>query len=142
MPGRPTIPFELHVARGTDRKYVHDRHENELKLTPGSLGDPPEWFKPEALLEWQRLTADPVLGKILSSAHRSGLIEYCVLHGRMIDDGRGGKGHKKMTSEQRKTLSSLRMQFGLTPAAQSKVRVPAAKPVEDEWDKLDRMRNA
>lgn len=127
MAGRPPKPSKLHVLHGTrpDRK-----RENELEIESGPIGDPPNCVAvvPEAMAEWQLVTSDLIYSQILAPVFRSVLIEYCLLHAEMISG--------EIKSGDRKQLNSLRMQLGLTPASQSKVRVPSKEKAKSKWDKL------
>jgi phage terminase small subunit len=101
-----------------------------LKLDPSSPGRAPEWFDQEAKAEWKRLAGNAEYSKVLSSVHRGTLIEYCVLFARMVAEA---KGLGKLTASERQTLNSLRMQLGITPASQSKVRAPQAAEPNNKW---------
>lgn len=127
---RPVIPFAVHQARGTARAYVKRRHAVELKLPPGSVGAAPRWLSVESRAEWKRLTNDPDYRKVLSPAHRGALVEYSILFGRMVEDARN---LRQMTASERQTLNSLRMQLGITPASQSKVRAPKSEKPANKW---------
>ncbi len=129
MAGRPPKPSKLHVLHGTrpDRK-----RENELYIPTAPIGEPPDYIarNPESLAEWERLTGDPIYSQVLAPIFRGTLIEYCVLYARMVEDARGGE--QLMTSD-RKQLGSLRMQLGITPASQSKVRGPKVEKPASKW---------
>lgn len=130
MAGRPRKPLLLHAIHGTARKDRHAKRGDELQITGEPLGDPPDFLAAEAAEEWIRLTNHAEYKQVLGSIHRSALIEYCTLHGRMIEDVRGGK---EFGSTQRQVLSSLRMQLGLTPASQSKVKFPEKPKQGNPW---------
>jgi phage terminase small subunit len=127
--GRPRKPIGLHVLDGTARKGRMEKRKDELKLPSRPIGPPPEYLTPAALEEWKLLTEDPDYSQILSCVHRGALIQLCVLHGRMVEDARG----EPMTASQMQTLNSLRMQFGITPASQSKVKAPKADKPANKW---------
>lgn len=104
----------------------------ELSLPAGPLGPPPEWFHPLAVDEWQRVTMNPQYSAVLNPVHRGGLIHYCALHARMVRREMGEEIAFSASDQQ--TLSSLRMQLGLTPASQTKVRLPGEKKAEEsKW---------
>lgn len=133
---RPTKPQALHILEGTNRKAADEKRANDLVLPAGAVGDPPEWLLGEGLAEWSRLTQDEHYKVVLSPVHRGALIEYCVLFGRMIEDAKGGD---KMNSSQRQTFHSLRMQLGITPASQSKVKMDRPKaPSESRFARIGR----
>lgn len=115
-------------AKGTFRKDRHAGRVSELVLPAGSLGPPPAWFGAAAIEEWDRLTKE--MAAILNPAHRSALVALCGLTQRETDDFTGGD---KITASERQTLHSLRMQFAVMPASQTKVKLPESKPVESKW---------
>lgn len=130
MPGRPRKPLLLHAIHGTARKDRHDKRAEELQITGESLGDPPDFLGAEAKKEWILLTTHKEYKQILGTPHRSLLIEYCTLHGRMIEDAKGGT---PLNSTQRQILSSLRQQLAATPASQSKVKLPEKPKSGNRW---------
>lgn len=127
---RPRKPTALHVIQGTMRASTKKQRENTLELEPGSPGDAPEWFDATARDEWERLTKDPDYSQVLSAVHRGALIEYCVLFGRMMAEARGDG---KISASERQTLNSLRMQLGITPASQSKVKTTGKQQPKNKW---------
>jgi len=136
MPGRPPKLLKFHKAEGTYRKDRHAKRESELSITPGPIGDPPEFISsdPVALAEWNRCVEDPEYKQVLSSAFYSILCEYCHLHSRMFADAKArGAKRKRMTAQDRTTLNILRVNLGRTPAAQAKVRVPKAEKPANKW---------
>jgi P27 family predicted phage terminase small subunit len=144
-------PQALHIIHGTERARDKQRRKKELCLKGGSVGECPSWINPEGREEWNRLTSDPDYSPVLAPAMRGTMIDYCNLYGRMIRherqlpewvDGRESQEIvnengsiipplvEKLSASQRQTLHSMRMQLGLTPASQSKVKI--TKPVERE----------
>ena len=115
------VSIKQHKLRGTLQK---SRHEGHMAPSPGDLGEPQEWFSPEAGAEWERITKDPQYSMILAPAHRGALIEYCHLYGVMIADA---KGEGKITASERQMLNSLRMGLGLTPVSAAKIVMPAVQ---------------
>ena len=107
--------------------------EGELELSTGSVGAPPSALSEAALEEWNRLTTDPEYSAVLSPAFRGILIDYCALHGEMIADL---NGIEMMPNTRRMMLHSLRMQLGITPASQAKVRMPKAEKPQSKWDDI------
>lgn len=130
MPGRPAKPVALHVLQGTDQPCRMADRGAELALPPSPVGEPPEYFGDIARAEWEALTSHPQYAQVLNPVHRGVLIQYCLLHEKMV---RQAKGEDKMTASELQTLNSLRMQLGLTPAAQSKVRMPEKPREESPW---------
>jgi len=118
MPGRPPTPIAIHKKTGTYRK---DRHGGKFAPKPGDIGACPEELSGDAKEEWGRITGDHQYSAVLAPCHRSALIDYCNLHGKMMAEMRG---EGKITSSERYMLHSLRLQFGLTPASAPKIRAP------------------
>ncbi len=127
MAGRPPIPITRHKQRGTYRK---DRHAGKFQASAGEIGPPPGWMAGDALVEWNRLVTHREYKQVIGATHRSALEEYCVLYGRMIEDA---KGTAEMSATQRQVLHGLRMQLGLTPASQGKIRQPDKKADDNPW---------
>jgi phage terminase small subunit len=127
---RPKKPVALHIIQGTARKDRMAARVNEMALPAGPVGEAPEWLIPDARAEWDLLTQHAVYSRVLSPAHRGALIEYCVLFGRMV---LWAKGEGEISASERQTLNSLRMQLGITPASQGKVKMPEQKPAESKW---------
>lgn len=127
---RPKKPIALHKLQGTARNHRLENRIEELALPPGPMGAAPAWFGDIAAEEWVALTTHPQYSQVLNPVHRGTLIEYCILFELMIQ---AAQGIKDITASQRQTLNSLRMQLGITPASQSKVRMPDKKPIESKW---------
>lgn len=140
-------PQALHIIHGTERARDKQKRKRELCLKAGPVGDCPAWINPEGREEWNRLTSDPDYSPVLAPAMRGTMIDYCNLYGRMIraeqklsvwvekqeteqSDAKVDGPREAINASERQTLHSLRMQLGLTPASQSKVKV--TKPTESE----------
>lgn len=130
MPGRPRKPFVLHEMQGTNRSRVKKREAGQLKLTPGQLGDAPEWFNDFQRAEWQRVTTHPELRMVLSAADRPVVEHHCVLYERIMLDT---TGERTMTASERQCFHSIQMQLGWTPASRSKVVAPESPKQDHEW---------
>jgi hypothetical protein len=70
-------------------------------------------------------------------------VEYCYLHGVMIEAARDWSSpavpteeKRRISSSERQMLGSLRMQLGLTPASQSKVKGAPKAEKKNEWADL------
>lgn len=137
MAGRPRKPTKLHVLHGTG---AHNparmaARGNEPKIT-AAIGAAPDYLAGHAAAKWAEIVADPDYGQVLNASHRETLGHYCLLHQRFVEDV---LGERTMTASERQTYHSLAMQLGRTPAAQSKVSVPAAPKPESTWDKIAKM---
>ena len=113
---RPRLTREQIQLRGSRIHRVPS-----LELTPGPLGDPPEWLGTEGRAEWERVTSNAEYAAALAPVHASTLAEYCGLWQKQVDDARGTS---KMTGSERAILNSLRGQLGLSPATQSRIPPP------------------
>lgn len=152
---RPAKPLALHIVQGTTRSRVKKREKGSLHLAPGSVGECPAWLPPEGREEWARLVADPDYSRCLAPSHRGTLIDYCNLYGRMVRHERRqpmwvdgvelqpqtmptgevvAPPWESMSASERQTLHSLRMQLGLTPASQSKVKVSDAPKADNPYE--------
>ena len=131
---RPRKPVLTLVS---PQKCRIDARLNELALPAGPMGEAPDWFGPTAYEEWIRLTTE--LAAVLNPAHRSGLIALCALTQRETDDfmqlpaAAGSVFAPGFSASERNNLHSLRMQFAVTPASQSKVKMPEKKAAESKW---------
>ncbi len=130
--GRPRKPTKLHVLQGTKNATRHKDRAAEPIITTG-IGGAPDWLGAESRAKWAELAGDPEYGQVLNASHRETLLHYCILYGRLVDDG---KGIEAMKASDRQTFHSLAMQLGRTPAAQSKVGVPQKAPEQSPWDKV------
>jgi phage terminase small subunit len=136
--GRPTKPIALHLLEGTGRKHRLKKREGELLLPSGPIGPPPSYIKGEALAEWKRLTSNKDYAPVLNAAFRCVFIDYCELHARMVENIKT-RGKSGITGEERRTLNSLRVQLGLTPASQSNVKMPKKEEPKDKWKSFEQV---
>ena len=133
MPGRLPKPVLIRKREGS---FIKARDSRKVSVPCQRLGPPPENFSPDAKDEWVRITTAPVLSELLAEAHRDALTEYCILHARMLADARDPDDHR-MTGDERRALHSLRLQFGLTPLSQGRLKVAdAEKQPENRFAKL------
>lgn len=130
---RPVTPIAIHKTRGTLRARRMASAEVELVLTPGSIGDAPAWFDDEMRAEWERVTSDCELKRVLAPAHRPTVEHHCLLYKRFLQDARG---ERQMMASERQTYHSIQMQLGWTPASQSKVHSKAEQKADDPWAAL------
>jgi len=113
------------------KKHRLEKRLAELSLPAGPIGAAPEWFTAESRDEWDRLTGHAQYSLVLNPIHRGTVIEYCILYGRMVENARDGA---KFSAAERQMLQSIRMQLGITPASQTKVRMPGEqKPEQSKW---------
>lgn len=111
----PRKPQRLKVLEGTARP---DRDYGEPELPEAEDLSAPDWLVgPDAVGEWDRLTA--VLGsvRVLSEGDRTALGHLCNLHGRCVRLWRAGEAP---TAAELTQLRLYFTEFGLTPASRSK----------------------
>lgn len=130
-PRKPTRVLEITGAAKNHPARIAARG-NEPKIT-ASIGEAPAYLNSHAAEKWTEIVSDPDYGQVLNASHRETLGHYCLLHQRFVEDV---LGERTMTASERQTYHSLAMQLGRTPAAQSKVSVPAAPKPESVWDKI------
>ncbi len=113
-------------------------NESEPQFT--GIPTPPDFLGPEALAEWNRLGPELAHLGLLKNADRAAFAAYCEAYGdfqkytREIKDtgetfttDKGYVGIHPFVALRNKALEKLRQyaaEFGLTPAARSKVTVP------------------
>ena len=126
-PGPAKKPNSLKVVAGTIRK---DRDLFQpINMTPiTDIPSAPDWLpNAHAVKEWLRLAPILVANKLLTEGSLSALGMLCALHGKIVQlyaAGEAPTGH--MLAQWR----SVNNDFGLSPAAQGKV-----KPVVEEAPK-------
>lgn len=145
------MPSAMKKARGT---YRRDRTAaNEMTppvMTPGM----PEWLDEEARAEWLRVA--PMLEGlgVLAEADRAALAAYCAAQslavqatrqyqreGLMPKPKKGSKMARvhlmvKVAQEARAQALRIGAEFGLTPAARTRVSAPPPKEKGDETEEF------
>lgn len=135
--GRPPIPTSIKVLRGTARP---DRMRNEPKP---KIKAPrcPGWLSPVARREWKRLAKQLVVLGVLTDLDRGVLSAYCVAwakwlqaeqaiekHGLLIKTKTGYVMQSPVVSiakQERKAMLEAGAELGLSPAARTRINVPA-----------------
>lgn len=115
--GAPPKPLALKVISGTAGPGAHSAVEIEpLRQVP----DAPDWLKNEhALTEWRRLAPILVANGLLTEGGLMALAHLCGLHGEIVDCY---ERRLKPSAYAYSTYRALLGDFGLTPAAQSRVK--------------------
>lgn len=163
MGGRPAIPTQMKVLKGTQRA---DRRKNEPEFKEVVIPKPaPEYFDSFAKEEWARTITRIITTKVLTEADYPAFESYCIEHGRYIrltreieEEGEVIKVFKtdkktakktvkktlvkifinpkcRLRKEAQEAFLKLAVQFGLTPSSRTKISVES-KPVEDAFDKV------
>lgn len=152
--GRRPKPTNLLKFEGGYRK---DRHGDGISPDPrAEIPDPPKALgKGEALAEWNRITALLIETKCVTKLDRASLAAYCLEWARyvnannklrfgktlMAESTKGTKmPHPLLRVSDRALSNMLRicMEFGLTPASRSRLRVQAMAEQEDPLERLIR----
>jgi phage terminase small subunit len=133
MAGRPPKPIELHRLQGTDRPDRMAARETEFVIDPDGVGPAPEWLGEVARQEWERLAKHPQYSQVLCSIHWGVLIEYVVLFELMV---LAGQKKGTISASQRQALNSLRLQLGISPSSQSRIKMPQKPKPGSSWDDL------
>lgn len=148
---RPT-PTNLKKLLGNPGKR---RLPTREAFVPRSLPAPPAHLSPEAIEEWQRVSAELFNVGLLSVIDRSALAAYCQVYGRWVQAERGlaalakldpvyagllhvaGNGaltqHPLVGTANKAAADMVRYagEFGMTPSARSRI---TAAPPEGEKD--------
>jgi phage terminase small subunit len=123
----PRKPRHLKIITGSRR--VDEHAEVPLPLVD-EVPAPPDWLpNAHAVREWQRLAPILFACGLLTEASLSALGMLCAIHGKLLQSFEAGvtpTGH--LLAQYR----SLVNDFGMTPAAQSKVTVQS-KPVGNRF---------
>ena len=139
------LPAKVKQARGNPGKRALHL-DLEPQPTPGEP-DCPTYLKGAAKREWTRIVKELDVMGILASADRALLSLYCIAWGEyddaMRDIAKNGlvfrleNGYEaprpivKIRDAAEKRLFKLCVQFGFSPSARSKVKVPEKPKVQD-----------
>ena len=123
-------PASLKVVAGTNRV---DRPElPKVELPPiDHVPVAPDWLpNAHGVTEWNRLAPILVANKLLTEGGLSALGMLCALHGKIVQLYAAGEAPNANMIGQWRSLTN---DFGLTPAAQGKVRAMGAEPVGNKF---------
>jgi P27 family predicted phage terminase small subunit len=133
-------PTAVKIARGTEPRWINHA---EPQPPPG-LPQPPDWLSPVALAKWNELTPLLAVTGVLTTLDGDALARYCVTFAEwkkhlsicerggdvLIVRDEGGRVRytqvgpsATLVRQHGQTLHKLAIEFGLTPAARSGVRV-------------------
>ena len=149
--GRPRLPSAVKKARGT---YAKSRAAQNEVTFPVTKLEPPDWLSKRALEEWHRVVPLLYSVKVLTEPDLIALANYCSVVGVAIKAQEevnrlglfaakihGSKMRRvnpliKVAQEARTQALRYAIEFGLTPAARSRVMgQPAKSPSEEASDK-------
>ncbi len=135
MRGRKPTPTALFLLRG---KPNHGRRVNELEPKPAAVRGalPPSWLGAKGAKLWTGLI-DVLTGmRVLTSADLDGVALLCSCYEEFLESKRkrrGSKGREASMDRWQRQLRAWLTEFGLTPAARSRLQVVPTK----EHDPLD-----
>ena len=141
-PGPAPTPTTLKLLRGNPgRRPINDKEPQPEQGIPTRPG----WLTTEAKAEWNRITAELESLGVLTIVDRGALAAYCQAWGDLVEARKlvnelganklviGNNGtvyphpYLKMAADAEKRFVSLAQEFGLTPAARTRVRVEPRK---------------
>lgn len=132
--GRPPLPPEHHELHGTFRK---DRHGDVTALRPDGLPDKPAGLGEHASALWELIVPELVrmnVAKKIDTIQLAAAAEWyeryknCAKWLEAVDPTE--RDYYRMLIQTQlswKTFDGIVSQFGLTPAARSRLRAPAAE---------------
>lgn len=141
--GRKRTPSKLKVIKGTDQPCRMNPDEAEPEV---AIPSPPDHLNQEASVEWGRISKELYDLGLLTQIDRTALAGYCQSYGRwvkaenniaqsgpVIKTTNGNVIQSPFVSMANKCLEIMHRyltEFGMTPAARSRVR--ADKPKKNE----------
>lgn len=146
---KPTAQLKLHGGFRSDRRYGDEP-------TPDvHIPDPPKVLKGAALAEWDRITQLLAEVKCISRLDRGPLTAYCLEWARYIKANQrlslvrsllaeGSTGNKvphpllRVADKAFANMLKICTEFGLTPAARTRLSMAAAGEAVDPFDELIR----
>lgn len=151
--GRRPLPDEIKKMRGTYREPTVPQPPVHFPVTPPEDVVPPQWIadNPHALAEWERVV--PLLNevKVLTDPDLFALASYCSSCAvavdaqealnrdglMLVDDVGAAYPHPmiKVAREARQQALRYAVEFGLTPAARS--RIVGQQPKEQKRDEAE-----
>ena len=143
------VPSQIKKLRGT---YRRDRAPANEPQPPAGRPACPSWLIPDAKAAWRRLAPGLAASGLLTKVDRNALARYCTLWARWraAEDHIRENGslhklpsgyvatnpHVAIAGRLAVLLSKLEHDFGMTPAARTKIDVP---PKPDGPDELERL---
>lgn len=120
---RPRKPTSLKIIAGTNRPDRAPLVDPLALPLVDAVPSPPDWLpNGHAVREWERLARILHANRLLTDAGLSALGVLCAVHGALVQAWSAGVTPPAALLAQYRALSG---DFGLTPAAQGKVRAPA-----------------
>ena len=149
MRGRKPKPRQLHLVDGT---YRPDRHDTDCAEPSGEAPPCPPFLRGTARKEWDRIVPQLERAGILDQVDQAALAVYCQARsdyswavyklrreGRIVVNPKSGlaRAHPaiRVQRESAETIRKFAVEFGLTPSARSRIRVPRDDddPEDNGW---------
>ena len=131
---KPRKPISILKATGSYRPCRHGSRQDEMSLSCGSIGEPPDFLaaNPAALKEWNRLVLDPVYRAVLAPIFLPLVAEYCMETAALMANP------NEMSTAERRHRLRLASELLLTPASRAAHPLPEpASAGKNEFDVLD-----
>ena len=151
--GPPKKPTRLELLQGKPGKRPVNEQEPQPRV--GTI-EPPDWLTPEAREEWDRIVPELERLKLLTQIDSAMLIGYCTQWGVYVKasrqlarqgltfksknkQGASYQGIRPQFSIAQRALEQCRMlaaEFGLTPAARTKLKVEASEKPKNVFNRF------
>lgn len=123
-------PPQMKLVAGTTRADRPEIPAVELPVLD-TVPFAPDWLpNAHAVKEWTRLAPILVANKLLTEGGLSALGMLCSLHGKIVQLYAAGEAPNANMIGQWRSITN---DFGLTPAAQGRVRAVAAEPTGNKF---------
>ncbi len=107
------------LAGNPGKRPLNDREP----LPAGRIGACPDWFPPDATIEWDRVVPELDRLGVLTSVDAATVEAHCLTYGEIVATVKAGEPLKAALLGQMRAYAS---ELGLTPAARAKMIVPKA----------------
>jgi P27 family predicted phage terminase small subunit len=150
--GPPRTETKVLKMRGTWRGDRHGGQQEPEYESLEELPEPPGFFDPIAVYEWERIGPSLIEKRVLTAMDLAAFSGYCLNVARMVkaerlvakeglvvDGPMGEKAHPAVMIARQSEAEVLKFakEFGITPASRTRVSVPQddVKPAaKDPWE--------
>ena len=145
--GRKSLPTNLKVIQGTDRKHRINKDEPKPKSDNLVM---PKGMSVKAVECWGEVSKNLKQAGILTNLDNHALMLYCEAYARWVDANDNLKlegvviiaksgfpvqsPYLAIANKAFDQMTKLLTEFGMTPSSRSKVQVTDIKKKEDPWD--------
>ena len=144
---RPRVPTKLKIIKGTDQPCRVNANEPQPEV---EIPDMPQWLNPHAQAEWARVSDALFKQGLVSVFDMAVLAAYCQAYGRwqeaeemlkksgslIIKTDKGNVIQNPLLGIANTALREMRrsaVEFGMSPAARSRVSVNPDNVKENKW---------